>query len=175
MFIRDIEDCEAITAGDNTLLRELLNPHNDDVNVRYSLAVALVEPGETSRLHRLNNPEVYFILDGEGTIRVGDETEEVHGGHTIYIPAGTEQQITNTGDEGLLFICIVDPAWREEDEEILEDGKPAAELEFAGDDAFDENDVFDDDLEFEPDDSVDSDEDGDDYEDEEDEEEDYRR
>lgn len=149
MFLRDIEDCEAIVAGDNTLLRELLSPHHDDVDVRYSLAVALVEPGETSRLHRLKHPEVYFILDGEGMMRVGDETEKVHGGHTIYIPANTEQQISNTGDEGLLFICIVDPAWKEEDEEILEEAKPAAELEFAGDDAFGDDDIFDDDLEFE--------------------------
>jgi hypothetical protein len=45
-----------------------------------------------------------------------------------------------------MFVSIVDPAWKEEDEEILEeadpagDGKPATELEFVVDDVFEDDD-----------------------------------
>lgn len=141
MFLRDIVDCEAIVAGDNSLLRELLNPLNDDLDLRYSLAIAIVEPGGTTHLHRLKNSEVYFILDGVGEMRVGDETEDVHAGHTIYIPPNAEQQITNTGDEDLMFVSIVDPAWKEEEEEILEEASPAGdELEFVVDDILEDDD-----------------------------------
>lgn len=152
MFIRDIGDCDAITAGDNSVLRELINPHQDDLSVRYSFAVAMVEPGGTTYLHRLKNSEVYFILDGQGEMRVGDETAPVHAGHAVYIPPKAEQQITNTGDEDLLFVCIVDPAWREEDEEVLEGdgpvrdiGEPLGEVDFVGDEVFEDDEIFDDD------------------------------
>jgi mannose-6-phosphate isomerase-like protein (cupin superfamily) len=37
-------------------------------------------------------------------------------GNTIYIPPDTRQYIHNSGRIDLKFICIVDPAWKEEDE-----------------------------------------------------------
>ena len=40
-------------------------------------------------------------------------------GQAVYIPPGAVQYITNTGGDDLVFLCIVDPAWRAEDEEIL--------------------------------------------------------
>jgi mannose-6-phosphate isomerase-like protein (cupin superfamily) len=36
----------------------------------------------------------------------------------VYIPPGAEQHIRNTGAGDLKFLCIVDPAWRAEDEEV---------------------------------------------------------
>ncbi len=120
MFIRDIENCEEITAGDNTRLRELFNPVRDDLELRYSFAVARVEPGGTTFLHRLATSEVYYILEGGGEMVIDGEHRDVGVGHALYIPPGAEQQITNTGEVDLVFVCVVDPAWRKEDEEILE-------------------------------------------------------
>jgi len=34
--------------------------------------------------------------------------------------AGDDQYIENTGDSDLKFLCIVDPAWREENEEVFD-------------------------------------------------------
>ena len=42
MFIKDLKKCEEIIAGDNTVLKELLNPLNEDIGIRYSLAHAKV-------------------------------------------------------------------------------------------------------------------------------------
>lgn len=119
MFVRNIEDREEIVAGDNTRLRELFNPLKDPLDLRYSLAVARVEPGGTTFLHRLRTSEVYYLLRGHGEMHIGDERRPVSEGDAVYIPPGATQQIENTGEGELEFVCIVDPAWRAEDEEIL--------------------------------------------------------
>ena len=51
-------------------------------------------------------------------MHINDEVEEVGAYDTIYIPNAV-QYIENTGDEELEFICIVDPAWRAEDEVVM--------------------------------------------------------
>jgi mannose-6-phosphate isomerase-like protein (cupin superfamily) len=120
MFVRDLEECREIVAGDNTRLKELFNPLTDPLDLRYSLAVARVEPGGTTFLHRLRTSEVYYILQGVGEMSIDGERRRVSSGHAIYIPPGAVQQITNRGTDELVFVCIVDPAWRKEDEQILE-------------------------------------------------------
>jgi len=120
MFIRRIGDCPEFTAGDNTKLREVFNPQKEALDLRYSFAVARVAPGETTLLHRLMYSEVYHVLEGDGQIRIDDEHEAVAAGDVVYVPPGASQQISNTGGGELVFVCIVDPAWKPEDEEILE-------------------------------------------------------
>jgi mannose-6-phosphate isomerase-like protein (cupin superfamily) len=53
-------------------------------------------------------------------MHVDDEAAAVHAGHAIYVPPGALQWIENSGATELAFLCIVDPAWREEDEELVE-------------------------------------------------------
>lgn len=119
MFIRDLQNCEEFIAGDNSVLHELLHPDKADLNLRYSLAHAIVKPGQTSLPHKIRTSEVYYILEGEGIMQIEKETAPVHPGQAIYIPPFAEQFIHNSGKVDLKFLCIVDPAWRKEDEEIL--------------------------------------------------------
>ncbi len=119
MFVKDLYSCEQFIAGDATYLRELLHPDKADLKIRYSLAHALVRPGETSIRHRLRTSEVYYILKGEGLMHIDDATREVQQGNVIYIPPQALQYIKNTGSVDLEFLCIVDPAWQKEDEEVL--------------------------------------------------------
>ena len=88
-------------------ITELLNdPSLPDVSV----ARARVEPGVTTELHRLSVLEWYVIESGHGLIRLGDrEPYAVGPGDSIQIPAECEQQITNTGDRDLLFLCVCVP------------------------------------------------------------------
>jgi mannose-6-phosphate isomerase-like protein (cupin superfamily) len=120
MFIRDLKKCEEIIAGDHTILKELLNPLKDKIITNYSLAHAKVKPGEITYAHKLKSSEVYYILEGKGEMHVDDEKEKVSAGQAIYIPANSVQRIKNTGKKNLIFLCIVDPAWKPEDEELLE-------------------------------------------------------
>lgn len=119
MLIRDLQDCEEFIAGDNTILRELLHPDKTDLKLRYSLAHAVLKPGKTSRLHKLKTSEVYYILEGNGTMHIGKESAPIKTGQAVYIPPNTKQYIQNTGEKALKFLCIVDPAWQPENEEIL--------------------------------------------------------
>jgi mannose-6-phosphate isomerase-like protein (cupin superfamily) len=120
MFVRDFRSCREITAGDGCRLRQLLNPLQDDLVLSYSFAIARLGPGESATLHRLKSSEVYYILTGRGEMEIDDETVKVVPGQAVYVPAEARQRIKNTGQAELGFICLVDPAWRSEDEEILE-------------------------------------------------------
>lgn len=121
MLVRRLRDCEQFVAGDGSILRELLHPDKADVAIRYSLAHARVTPGESTKAHRLRTAEVYYILRGRGRMHIDAEATDVDADCAIYIPPGSVQYIANTGKDNLLFLCIVDPGWRETDEEVIEE------------------------------------------------------
>lgn len=119
MFIKDLKDCQEFTAGDDTKLRELLHPDKEDLQLRYSLAQAVLPPRGVSTRHSLKTSEVYYILQGHGIMHIDKETANVSPGQVIYIPPDAVQYIENSGERDLIFLCIVDPAWRKEDETIF--------------------------------------------------------
>jgi mannose-6-phosphate isomerase-like protein (cupin superfamily) len=119
MFIKNLENCEEFIAGDETILRELLHPEKAELEIHYSLAHALVKPGEASKPHFLKTSEVYYILEGEGIMHIDEEAAQVRVHQAIYIPPGSTQYIENTGSTDLKFLCIVDPPWQAEDEEVF--------------------------------------------------------
>lgn len=120
MFIQKLNDCLAFIAGDGTQLRELLHPDKQSLQLRYSLAHAIVPPGQTSLPHALKTSEVYYILEGSGEMHIDDESQSVEPGDAVYIPPNARQFIHNNGSVPLVFICIVDPAWRKEDETVYQ-------------------------------------------------------
>jgi mannose-6-phosphate isomerase-like protein (cupin superfamily) len=120
MFLKRLKDCREFTAGDGSILRELLHPEKADLQIRYSLAHAKVAAGQETFPHKLKASEVYYITAGYGLMHIDEESLEVGPESAIYIPPGARQYIENTGKSDLEFLCIVDPAWREEDEEIFE-------------------------------------------------------
>ncbi|WP_035986487.1 cupin domain-containing protein [Leptolyngbya sp. KIOST-1] len=119
MLIRKLLDCPEFTAGDGTRLRELLHPDKQDLALRYSLAHAVVPVGQVSTPHALATSEVYYILSGQGEMHIDDDLSPVEPGDAVYIPPQARQFIRNTGDSPLVFICLVDPAWRPEDETVF--------------------------------------------------------
>jgi mannose-6-phosphate isomerase-like protein (cupin superfamily) len=122
MIIKDIKDCQEIAAGDGSALRELFHPDQGPFQFGFSLARAIVRPGEKTKPHRLKSSEVYVILEGRGLMHVEREMAEVRPGQAVYIPPFHVQFVENTGEADLAFLCIVDPAWKPEDEEVLPDG-----------------------------------------------------
>jgi len=119
MLVRSLISCDAFVVGDGSALREILHPEKTKVDIRYSLAHAAVQPGARTWPHRLKHAEVYFVLEGEGRMHVDEESQDVGPGDCIYIPPHSTQRIENTGTEPLFFLCIVDPAWTPEIEEVL--------------------------------------------------------
>ena len=120
MLIRSLKDCPEFVAGDQTKLREMLHPDKGDLELQYSLAHATLAPGMISTLHQLKSSKVYYILSGRGRMEIDGESREVKSGDTVYIQPNASQRIEAFGEEKLVFLCIVCPAWRAEDEIVLE-------------------------------------------------------
>jgi mannose-6-phosphate isomerase-like protein (cupin superfamily) len=113
MLVKSLGACARIIANDLTELRELLHPEHDGVPLGYSLAHAVIKPGERSIRHHLAGAtEVYYLLAGCGLMHVGEEAREVRAGDALLIPAGAVQFLENTGREDLAFLAIVEPAWQ---------------------------------------------------------------
>ena len=121
MLVRRLEECNEFTAGDHTRLREILHPERQTAAIGYSLAHALLGPGESSTKHLLKSSEVYYILSGLGRMNIDNESRDLAPGDTVYIPPDAVQWIDNIGSTPLAFLCIVDPAWQAEDETVLPD------------------------------------------------------
>lgn len=73
MLIKRLSDCEEFTAGDGSLLRELLHPDKADLAIRYSLAHAIVKVRHATTPHILKTSEVYYIMEGEGIMHINEE------------------------------------------------------------------------------------------------------
>jgi mannose-6-phosphate isomerase-like protein (cupin superfamily) len=115
MFVRSLHDCTPIVANDLTVLRELFHPEHDGLPVGYSLAHAIIRPGQRSIRHHLDGrSEVYYLISGRGRMHIDDEVREVRAGDALLIPAGAVQFLENTAGEDLVFLAIVEPAWQAE-------------------------------------------------------------
>ncbi len=119
MIIKSLKNTPVSKAGDLSFLREILHPDKESLDIGYSLAHAVVKPGEKTLPHRLKSSEVYYFLEGRGLMHIDGERAEVEAGQAVYIPPRAVQFIENTGPNDLAFLCIVDPAWRAGDEVIL--------------------------------------------------------
>lgn len=121
MLIKRSKNLKPFIAGDNSKLKEILNPRKENLELRYSLAYAKVGKNKRTLKHRLKYSEVYFILKGTGVMHINTEKKRVRAGDTVYIPPGSIQFIENNGKTPLEFLCIVDPAWELACEEVLEE------------------------------------------------------
>lgn len=99
--------------GEGCFIRELSSSADDS---DCSIARARVEPGVTTRLHRLDGiVERYVILEGQGRVEVGDlAPADVGPGDVVLIPPDTPQRIANRGDGDLVFLAICTPRFRPE-------------------------------------------------------------
>lgn len=113
MLLKRHSGLTEVEAADRTRLCEVLHPERDGAPITYSIAHAILPPGQRSLPHALANREVYYILAGSGTMHIGDEAEPVVPGDAVFIPERAVQWIENTGETPLQFLCIVDPPWSE--------------------------------------------------------------
>ena len=94
-------------------ITELSNSPDDPT---VSIARARVEPGVTTRLHRLAGiAERYYILEGNGRVETGGAPPQPVGpGDVVLIPPMCPQRITNTGPDDLVFLAICTPRFTQD-------------------------------------------------------------
>jgi mannose-6-phosphate isomerase-like protein (cupin superfamily) len=93
----------------------------DDPDV--SIARARVEPGVTTRWHRLKGTsERYFIISGRGLVEIGEKPpQEVTMGDIVLIPPMCRQRIINIGQHDLVFLAICSPRFSQDVYEDIDD------------------------------------------------------
>ncbi|MGE0756093.1 MAG: cupin domain-containing protein [Pirellulaceae bacterium] len=121
MDVRNIGDVAAFTTKDGSEIRELLAHRNSSIR-KQSLAEARLPPGASTTPHfHPVTEEIYYILEGEGRMRLDQDVRRVVPGDAIAIPPGTRHQITNTGAATLKFLCCCAPAYEHDDTVLLDE------------------------------------------------------
>ena len=120
MSVQKNSEIPIIDGKEGTKIKQYYHPHNTLNGIRFSLTQFTIKKGERSLRHKLQSSEIYYILEGSGNLMINNESFSVKKDDSVYVPPMSEQFIENTGTSELRFLCIVDPAWKEEDEMILE-------------------------------------------------------
>src|SRR3954454_14052105 len=120
MDIKNDTKVAAFTTKDGSEIRELLAHRNSCIR-QQSLAEARVQPGQrtTPHYHPLTE-EIYYLLEGTGRMRIGDEVLDVQPGDAIAIPPGAVHTIENTGTATLKFLCCCAPGYEDADTVLVE-------------------------------------------------------
>ena len=115
-----INDITAYITRDGSEIKELMHPEVHG-NTSQSLAEAILQPGQQTRLHQHHqSEELYYVTMGKGQMTLGDEQFEVDAGDTVCIPPGTAHCIKSIGTETLHILCMCSPPYSHADTELLE-------------------------------------------------------
>lgn len=90
------------------------NPHGVSARVLHenehvTAAQITLEPGEGLKLHATPVDVFFFILEGRGTVQIGDEEREVGVDDLIDSPKGIPHRLANPGTERFRFLVIKTP------------------------------------------------------------------
>ena len=68
------------------------------------------EPGQEQTLHsHEDNDKIYYVLEGVGTLTVGEESRQVEAGWAVLCPPGEDHGVVNTGADRLVLLVFMAP------------------------------------------------------------------
>ncbi|MEO0615657.1 MAG: cupin domain-containing protein [Pseudomonadota bacterium] len=112
------DDLETIYTEERCFITELVN---DPGHPEASVALCRVAPGVLTQRHSLSVREWYLVQSGQGEMHLGDAAPFLIGpGDVVAIPAGTSQQVRNTGSDDLCFQCLCLPRFTPDCYTVLE-------------------------------------------------------
>ena len=120
MSLRKNSEIDSIQGNEGTKIKQYFHPHNTLNGINYSLAQFILESGKKSKLHKMSSSEIFYILEGKGILHVDDESHHLEKDDSAYVSPNSKQFIENVGTNDLKFLCIVEPAWKADDEVLLE-------------------------------------------------------
>jgi mannose-6-phosphate isomerase-like protein (cupin superfamily) len=125
MDIQNLDRVLAFTTKDGSEIRELLAHRNSCIRNQTLAEARLPADGSTTPHYHGETEEIYFILEGEGEMRVGEDKAIVKAGDAIAIPPGAPHQIRNVGRTTLRFLCSCAPGY-EHNDTFLDDALPGS-------------------------------------------------
>jgi mannose-6-phosphate isomerase-like protein (cupin superfamily) len=106
--ITSISAAVPFVTKDGSTIRELHHTSHQ------SLAEAALERGRSTARHRhIRTEEIYFVLEGGGTMMLDDESRVVGPGDAILIPPGVAHEIR--AESPLRFLCCCAPPYADDD------------------------------------------------------------
>jgi len=120
MSLRKNSEIKSIHGDEGTKIKQYFHPHNTLNGINYSMAQFTLEPGKKTKLHKMSSSEIYYILEGSGMLKINEDTYQLEKDDSVYVPPNSKQFIENTSSIDLRFLCIVEPAWKADDEILLE-------------------------------------------------------
>ena len=79
--------------------------------MNFCLGYVVLDPkGGQVPWHNQDQEEVYFIVEGEGEICLGEERQAIKAGQCVFIPPTIFHQLTNTGGSPMVMMYCYGPA-----------------------------------------------------------------
>jgi mannose-6-phosphate isomerase-like protein (cupin superfamily) len=115
---RDVYPTIAHKSGVDWRLLSMVNKTSGDIDAEVEekykclkaityVSLAYLQPTLSYEKHQhQDHEELYYIINGKGKIRIGDEESLFRDGDIIYIPERTEHTITNNGEEMIEFLAF---------------------------------------------------------------------
>ncbi len=104
----DVDDIEAEREGRIRRVRAALGVSAFGIN---HIHLPPNAQGSEHDESRTGQEEVYFVLEGGGTMAVDGELVELKAQRYVFVPPGVTRQVRASGD-GLSFICVGAPPGR---------------------------------------------------------------
>lgn len=90
--------------------RKSLTPHGAGFAPRLGMSLYRLEPGKRAfpAHYHMANDEAILVLDGRGSLRLGNEMIPLEQGDYIHLPAGqaVAHQVINDSDGPLDYLCL---------------------------------------------------------------------
>ena len=106
MPVKNSKDVEAkdVAAGKDTTIQVLISSQEGP---NFALRKFSMQKGGGMPRHTNTVEHEQYVLRGEATITIGDETHHVKTGDVVFIPEGAIHSYQNTGAGPFEFLCII--------------------------------------------------------------------
>ena len=106
MPVRQVDDHQRtqVGAGRDTEVQVLIGP---DEGPNFALRRFIMQPGGGMPRHTNAVEHEQYVLRGNATIGIGDETFTVRADDVVFIPAGVPHWYRAEGEEPFEFLCVV--------------------------------------------------------------------
>ena len=106
MPVKHAQDVEAknVAAGKDTTIQVLISSQEGP---NFALRKFSMQKNGGMPRHTNTVEHEQYVLRGQATITIGNETHQVKTGDVVFIPEGAVHSYQNTGNEPFEFLCII--------------------------------------------------------------------
>ena len=97
-------DAKNVAAGKDTTIQVLISAQEGP---NFALRKFCMQTGGGMPRHTNTVEHEQYVLRGEATITIGEETYQVKTGDVVFIPEGVVHSYQNTGAGPFEFLCII--------------------------------------------------------------------